>query len=1374
MIPHPLLKRHLEPLWLKRRNTRLWAELTVAWALAALVALGLLGLEKTLGWSSTLALPAASIVGLLLGTLALVRSRRRAAPDWRALALEIEEAHPELQGRLLTAVQQEPGGRLDYMQERLILESLGHSRTHDWNAVFPHSRIVSAQVMQFCMLALFGFALWQLRVPPGHGLFVPIADLGIIVTPGDTDLELGSSVTVAARFNGALPAGAELVYGPLAGTNSRLQLVRSLGDPLFAGTVQEVATDLAYHIEYSGKRSRDYRIKVFEYPRLQRADADVQYPEYTGMAPRRVENVRRVSAVEGSRVDLQLQLNKAVARATLVSKDTNRNEVHLTVSTNSPVATLADLVMDTSKTYELRLVDAEGRTNKLPAQFVFDALKNRAPELKIALPRGDTQPSALEELAFEGTVFDDFGVHAFGLASAVAGRDIQMIELGQQISGKEKRSFKHLLRMEDLGLQAGDLMSWFVWADDIGPDGKIRRTTGDLFFAEVRPFEEIFREGQSSSQDSQQQQQQQGQGGQSEKLAELQKQIINATWKLFRQTGQTPTPAAPAREPERTGESNRSSSIWPIQQDSEPAGIRQGVFGQVASDPAIPPRSRAPNPRQPRPGREPELAGDLGVVRSAQERALEQAQEAGQNGQDPRSADLWEAVTKQMERALEKLCSATNSPAEFQSALAAEQAAYQALLKLQEREFSVSRSRSQQGSQSGRQQQMQQQLDQLELAREENRYESERLAQPPQDPERSEDLQVLNRLQELARRQQDLNERLKEMQTALQEARTEQEREEIRRELKRLQEEQQQLLADADEVRDRMERPENQSRMSEQSRQMEQIRKELQKAAEAAQQGETSQALAAGTRAQRELQQMRDEMRRQSASQFEEDLRQMRSEARELAHQQEEVQKKMETLKDPNRRSLSDSDLEKQALEQLAAQRQRLTNLVDHATQLSRDAEEAEPLMSKELYETLRKFSTDETSTAKQFQEEFLNRPNTTRSVYERLKQTTEQSNSKSLDLTSEMLRLGLHDDASIAQERARAGIEDLKRGVERAAQSVLGDDAQSLRLASEELERLAEQLQREIAQGEGGGTNATKELAQAGSQSREARQPRESGQQGQAEEQGQQDEAAQSEQRGQRGQVGQEGQSGQAGRRDSENDQTENQQQDGQRSGTEEREPARAGQGQQPGGRNQPSGGEPSEQGQGEGTDQARQQEQQRGGAGNRGEGGRESTTPNQQRGGNRPQTAQRPGGGGGGGFSMDLDRLLGGRGGYDGAPITGEDFAPWSDRLREVEELVDTPSLRSEVTRARERARQMRQDYRRNQKKPEWADVRLQVLKPLLEVRNEIVEELARREPRENLVPIDRDPVPGRYSELVRRYYEQLGRANGGASSAQEKSRN
>src|SRR5260221_2326185 len=80
----------------------------------------------------------------------------------------------------------------------------------------------------------------------------------------------------------------------------------------------------------------------------------------------------------------------------------------------------------------------------------------------------------------------------------------------------------------------------------MGPDGKSRRTNGDLYFAEVRQFDEIFRESQAMQSREDQQQQQQGQGNQTRKLTELQKQIISATWKLQRD-GATPKYADDAK-----------------------------------------------------------------------------------------------------------------------------------------------------------------------------------------------------------------------------------------------------------------------------------------------------------------------------------------------------------------------------------------------------------------------------------------------------------------------------------------------------------------------------------------------------------------------------------------------------------------------------------------------------------------------------------------------------------------------------------------------------------------------------------------------------------------------------------------------------------
>ena len=84
----------------------------------------------------------------------------------------------------------------------------------------------------------------------------------------------------------------------------------------------------------------------------------------------------------------------------------------------------------------------------------------------------------------------------------------------------------------------------------------------------------------------------------------------------------------------------------------------------------------------------------------------------------------------------------------------------------------------------------------------------------------------------------------------------------------------------------------------------------------------------------------------------------------------------------------------------------------------------------------------------------------------------------------------------------------------------------------------------------------------------------------------------------------------------------------------------------------------------------------------------------------------------------------------------------------------------MRNAVAAARESARLLRQDYTRNLKKPDWAVIQLKIIKPLIEVRDQIGDELARRESKDSLVPLDRDPVPNRYADSVRKYYEQLGK--------------
>jgi hypothetical protein len=95
----------------------------------------------------------------------------------------------------------------------------------------------------------------------------------------------------------------------------------------------------------------------------------------------------------------------------------------------------------------------------------------------------------------------------------------------------------------------------------------------------------------------------------------------------------------------------------------------------------------------------------------------------------------------------------------------------------------------------------------------------------------------------------------------------------------------------------------------------------------------------------------------------------------------------------------------------------------------------------------------------------------------------------------------------------------------------------------------------------------------------------------------------------------------------------------------------------------------------------------------------------------------------------------------------------------MRDVEELLQNPDWRASAARIRDRVRGTRDDLRRHSKVPDWTKLQSLVAQPLRELRNQIAEEVRRRESPDALVPIDRDPVPPSFAEGVRRYYERLG---------------
>jgi hypothetical protein len=533
----PRLQKQLGRLESAERRARLWRRLTACWLAATALCVLLLLIHGSSGWKSSLIW----ILPLALGAIAaliIFAIEGSRPPDFRALVATLERQHPDLRPLLSTAIEQKPDpetGEFHFLQRRVINAVVTHRHQILWKRE-SEGKLFSAMARQAGALALFVLVLFLSQAVTGiHHLSVAqYPKKGVTVTPGDTKVERGTGLVISARFGGKPPADATLVLISASGKTKRVPLERHLADPVFGASLLEVTEDGLYRVEYANEKTRDFKITVFDFPALARANAALEYPEYTGLTNKTIADTLRVTAVEGTRLTYTLELNKPVARARLIAKD--GATLPLAVQTNA-VAMLNAYALTNSARYSLELVDADGRTNKTPSDFSIQVLTNRRPDLKIAFPRGDQRVSRLEELQLQAETSDDFGVLKYGVGFGIAGDDPQYVELGGTARANEKRQFTNTVSMEKLGVDVDQVVSYFAWADDIGPDGQVRRTFSDMFFAEIRPFEEIFRADQSGAAESgnqNQQQQQQGGGNQNTRLAELQKQIVIATWKLQR------------------------------------------------------------------------------------------------------------------------------------------------------------------------------------------------------------------------------------------------------------------------------------------------------------------------------------------------------------------------------------------------------------------------------------------------------------------------------------------------------------------------------------------------------------------------------------------------------------------------------------------------------------------------------------------------------------------------------------------------------------------------------------------------------------------------------------------------------------------------
>lgn len=1269
----------------------------------------------------------------------------------------IEKKHPEFNDTVLTAVQ--TSTRTDQpqssvLERRTVAEADELARRSDWGAVISSRQLALwtlVSLLSFCVLISGVIAAQRWKPNLASAAIIDAAEkreidvqevaASLEVEPGDTEVQQGAAVTVVARFSGSVPVASRCRLMTDSGM-TLLPLESTVDAGVFAARIPAIQRDSEYRIEFAGSveeaerledgewsgQSDTFQISTFVLPELLQVDALVRPPAYTQRPEKLIEDTLRITAVEGSMIDLSLLVNKPLAVAELRSSDgevlptilktvaaqdtatspdsLSSEAVEASIDVGGQVleipreTQLASCVLRAVKNdrFEVYLEDAEGRTAKEVQTIILKVTKNKRPKVKVTFPGKDTNVSALQEVLLEAEATDDFGLLDFGIQYSLSSGEMAEISLKDATDrpSEEKDSnrdqpapvmlptqqlLSHTVDLESLNAEPDQLLSYSFYVVDTAADGSRRTTFGDLLFAEVRRYEDIFREADQQGQQSEQQQQQQ-QGGASEELLKLQREIIIATWN--------------------------------VQRD-----IRDAKSSERSLENAV---------------------EDGGVIQESQQQAIDQLTEAMAEMQDVDLQQIAESVSQTMQQGKQSLTDFIADPnvEQLTKARSLQQQAFAGLMKMRAKETEIQQSQSQSSSSSSSSSSSQQQMQELELDNERQRYESERQAAEQQQQQQEQAVQVLNRLKELARRQAMMNERIKELESELRSVETEKEKEEIERELKRLQDEQRELLRDVDEVSQEMQEQSQSAQQSSQQseqrqqesqeaqQQLQEAREQVQRTSEALQEGDLQKAISEGTRAERQFDQLQEDFRQQTSNQFSEAMQDLRQQARDLQETQEEVARELagESASEvdgakESRPSLKE-DRDKQGIaEKIAKQKDALERILEQAEQVVKAAEESEPLLSRRLYDTLQDSQKERTFDA--------------------------------LDATEILMDRGLWNQSQETEQLARQGIDELTEGIEQAAEAVLGSEQESLRRAEQTVQELAKELQQEIARemGEAAGQPGL----EPGSQNPDGRQSDQGSPDQSPSDQPSSDQEAEGAGERQDDQQ-QQGRSGGQGRPAEQEGQPAEQGQSGQGNASE---------GQAGEGKPSDQSSEPEQPGQQRSSDQQPRQGQP-GSEGQQSSESEQSGQSQQQSNGQQPSDQQPSGQASGSSQSSLLNggrESNGGSASRNAAPLTGEDYRSWSGRLREVEEILDDDELRNQAARVRDRARSIRAEFRRHGKEPEWDLVKSEILDDMLDLQRRIQQQLSVKQTERSLAPIDREPVPEAYNEVVRRYYELLGQA-------------
>jgi hypothetical protein len=350
----------------------------------------------------------------LAAIAALLVRQRRGRRSLAATARRVELAFPELESHLINIVQfaGRDGAEADPFRQAAIAQSAAAvadfpfdqaaTRENRWRRFLLCMQTPRDLLESFLLLAMIlGLAVLCNAVVPAWAsstrrilhpfTFVPsVGSVKIVkITPGDTEVLLGSSLQVAAEIdNPARKALTATLYVRQADKPESAQaLLPDETNGKYVAALSQVLAPLQYRLQIGDTQTQLYKVAVYEKPTVALVEAAYEFPAYLQRAREVVkQNHGDLEAPQFTRAELRIHPSAPIARGHLMIEGQSiEGQV-----TDDGKTLVAQLLLKDTTTYTIHLFTAGGHSDPQPRVNQVKVASDAPPTVQLVEPARET------------------------------------------------------------------------------------------------------------------------------------------------------------------------------------------------------------------------------------------------------------------------------------------------------------------------------------------------------------------------------------------------------------------------------------------------------------------------------------------------------------------------------------------------------------------------------------------------------------------------------------------------------------------------------------------------------------------------------------------------------------------------------------------------------------------------------------------------------------------------------------------------------------------------------------------------------------------------------------------------------------------------